>query len=77
MNSQTQALQALVEKIRALPAERIAEVADFVDFLRSKAPVRQPSPTAPGLLDFPVDHVGQWPADLGLSRQDLYSDDGR
>ncbi len=77
MNSQTQTLQALVEMIRTLPAERIAEVADFVDFFRWKASARQPSPTAPGLLDFPVDHVGQWPVDLGLSRQDLYSDDGR
>jgi hypothetical protein len=26
--------QALVDKIRALPAERIAEVEDFVDFIR-------------------------------------------
>jgi hypothetical protein len=26
--------QALIEKIRALPAERIAEIEDFVDFLR-------------------------------------------
>jgi hypothetical protein len=28
--------QALFEKIRALPAEKIAEVEDFVDFLRHK-----------------------------------------
>jgi hypothetical protein len=26
--------QALIEKIQALPAERIAEVEDFVDFIR-------------------------------------------
>jgi len=26
--------QALIEKIRKLPAERIAEVEDFVDFIR-------------------------------------------
>ena len=26
--------QALIEKIRALPVERIAEVEDFVDFIR-------------------------------------------
>jgi hypothetical protein len=26
--------QALIEKIEALPAERIAEVEDFVDFIR-------------------------------------------
>lgn len=29
--------QALIEKIRALPQERIAEVEDFVDFLAGKA----------------------------------------
>ena len=28
--------QALIEKIATLPIERIAEVEDFVDFLRSK-----------------------------------------
>ena len=26
--------QALIEKIQALPAERIAEIEDFVDFIR-------------------------------------------
>ncbi len=29
--------QALIEKIQALPAERIAEVEDFVDFIATKA----------------------------------------
>ncbi len=28
--------QALIEKIRALPEERVAEVEDFVDFLAGK-----------------------------------------
>jgi len=28
--------QALMEKIQALPAERIAEVEDFVDFIRQR-----------------------------------------
>jgi hypothetical protein len=28
--------KALVEKIAALPAERIAEIEDFVDFIRSR-----------------------------------------
>jgi hypothetical protein len=27
-------MRTLIEKIRALPAERIAEIEDFVDFLR-------------------------------------------
>ena len=33
MNTQDQLEQALVEKIRSLPAEKVAEVEDFVDFL--------------------------------------------
>ena len=27
--------------------------------------------------DFPVIHVGAWPADLSLRREDMYDDDGR
>ena len=27
--------------------------------------------------DFPVIHVGAWPADLFLRREDMYGDDGR
>lgn len=34
MNSQTMQEHTLIEKIRALPPERVAEVEDFVDFLR-------------------------------------------
>jgi hypothetical protein len=36
MNGQTSHDKALIEKIRALPPERIAEVEDFVDFLRQR-----------------------------------------
>ncbi len=36
MNGQTLHEQALIEKIRTLPPERIAEVEDFVDFLRQR-----------------------------------------
>jgi hypothetical protein len=28
-------------------------------------------------FDFPVDHVGQWPARLSLRREDMYGDHGR
>lgn len=28
-------------------------------------------------LDFPVIHVGSWPANLSLRREDMYDDDGR
>jgi erythromycin esterase-like protein len=34
MNDQHE--QALVEKLKGLPPERVAEVEDFVDFLRSR-----------------------------------------
>ncbi|HUS17092.1 MAG TPA: hypothetical protein VM536_19000 [Chloroflexia bacterium] len=44
------------------------------------APTTASPPQSPGphlLLDFPVDDVGPWPADLSLRREDLYDDDGR
>lgn len=75
MSIQTQPIQNLVEKIRSLPAERIAEVEDFVDFLKQRTQTRQPGPRKP--LDFPVISVGQWPEDLSLRREDMYGDDGR
>jgi hypothetical protein len=28
-------------------------------------------------LDLPVIHVGKWPEDLSLRREDMYGDDGR
>ncbi len=33
-NSHARRYKALIEKIEALPAERIAEIEDFVDFIR-------------------------------------------
>lgn len=36
MNMQTMQEQTLIEKIRTLPPERVAEVEDFVDFLRQR-----------------------------------------
>ena len=32
--------RAIIEKLRALPPERVAEVEDFVDFLRSRSEER-------------------------------------
>lgn len=75
MSIQTQPMQNLVEKIQSLPAERIAEVEDFVDFLKQRTQVTQPAPCKP--LDFPVISVGKWPEDLSLRREDMYGDDGR
>ncbi|MCP4286794.1 MAG: DUF2281 domain-containing protein [Gammaproteobacteria bacterium] len=75
MSIQPQPMQNLLEKIQSLPAERIAEVEDFVDFLKQRTQTRQASPRKP--LDFPVISVGKWPEDLSLRREDMYGDDGR
>ena len=75
MSIQTQPMEHLVEKIQSLPAERIAEVEDFVDFLKQRAQTKQPTRRKP--LDFPVISVGKWPEDLSLRREDIYGDDGR
>ena len=34
-------------------------------------------PEARPTHDFPVIHVGAWPVDLSLRREDMYGDDGR
>jgi hypothetical protein len=66
--------QSLLEKIQSLPSDRIEEVEDFVEFLRTRSQART---TRLGVLDFPVDDLGPWPKDLSLHREDLYGDDGR
>ncbi len=71
----TQTMQTLVQKIQSLPAERIAEVEDFVDFLKQRVQPERPAQRKP--LDFPVISVGKWPEDLSLRREDMYGDDGR
>lgn len=52
MNARTE--HALIEKLKSLPPERIAEVEDFVDFLRSRegerALVRSAGAAAQGAL---------------------------
>ena len=66
--------QTLLEKIQALPAERIAEVEDFVDFLKQRASKKSAQHE---LLNFPTMSVGKWPEDLSLRREDMYGDNGR
>ena len=75
MSIQTESMQDLLEKIRSLPAERIAQVEDFVDFLKQKTRAEQHAKRKP--LEFPVISVGKWPEDLSLRREDMYGDDGR
>ena len=67
--------QILLEKIQSLPTDRIAEVEDFVDFLRERVTARKTTGKEP--LDFPVDDLGPWPEGLSLRREDMYGDDGR
>lgn len=43
--------QVIVEKLRALPPERVAEVEDFVDFLRSRSEARALSHAAAKLAE--------------------------
>ena len=66
--------QTLIQRIQALPAERIAEVEDFVDFLKQRASKKS---TEDEPLDFPTDDLGPWPEDLSLRREDMYGDNGR
>jgi hypothetical protein len=49
--SQPDPIRALAEKIRALPPERIVEVADFVDFLCSRHDERELRSGATGLAE--------------------------
>lgn len=70
-------LQGLVDKIRALPAERVAEIIDFVDFLHLRATSQSSTMLQTSVLDMPVISVKRWRGDLNLSREAMYSDDGR
>ena len=64
-----QSTQILIEKIQSLPMDRIAEVEDFVEFLKQRTISQQ---TVKSLsLDFPVDNLGTWPNELSLSREDM------
>ena len=67
--------QALIEKIQSLPADRVAQVEDFVDFLKQRVPAKKSGKHAP--LNFPTISVGKWPDNLSLRREDMYGDEGR
>jgi hypothetical protein len=71
MTIPAQSAQALLEKIQSLPTERIAEVEDFVDFLRERSAGRKAIPGKEP-LNFPVDDLGPWPEGLSLRREDMY-----
>ena len=69
--------QTLLEKIQSLPEERIAQVEDFVDFLRERTAREERVVDKQEPLDFPVDDPGPWPEKLSLRRENMYGDDGR
>ena len=77
MTTPTHSALALIEKIQSLPTDRIAEVEDFVDFLKQRTRLRKATTTGKESLDFPVDDLGSWPNGLSLHREDMYGDDGR
>ena len=72
MGKSVQSVDKLIEKIRHLPAARLAEVENFVDFLQARAASRKQNS-----LEFPVISVGCWPQNLSLRREDMYGNDGR
>ena len=65
MSVPAQNAQTLMEKIQSLPADRIAQVEDFVDFLKERATRRKETATDRESLDFPVISVEKWPEDFG------------
>lgn len=69
--------QSLVAKLQELPPERVAEVEDFIDFLRQRCRAGNLAAPEPKLLGFPVDHISRWPDGLSLRREDMYGEDGR
>jgi len=77
MTIPSQSAQALMKKIQSLPTDRIAEVEDFVDFLRERATLRKTAAPGKEPLDFPVDDLGPWSEGVSLRREDMYDDDGR
>jgi hypothetical protein len=75
MSTPAQTPRALLEKIQSLPAERIADVEDLVDFLKDRAANNRPALRKP--LDFPLRSMGKWPEDLSLRRANEYGDEAR
>lgn len=67
-------IQPLLDKLKTLPPERVAEVEDFIDFLRSRALTKGSVYQQNAQPNFPVISVGQWPNNISLNREDMYDD---
>jgi|GEM_PF-789614 len=76
VDTQTQ-ITHVIQKLQQLLPDQINEVEDFVDFLKQKKIRKITSKPETKSFEFPTDHVGSWPDNLSLSRQDIYDDDGR
>lgn len=68
MSNQVLQEQALIEKIRALPPERIAEVEDFVDFLSRRDSERRLVKAAAKLSENAFQKVWDNPEDADYDR---------
>ena len=60
--------EALLAKIRALPPERVAEVEDFVDFLRARDEEQRLTATATKLSEAAFAKVWDHPDDADYDR---------
>jgi hypothetical protein len=68
MNKSHDSAQALIEKIRTLPPDRLSEVEDFVDFLRLREQDRQLTEAATRLSEDSFARVWDNPDDAEYDR---------
>lgn len=68
MSNQVLQEQALIEKIRSLPPERVAEVEDFVDFLSRRDSERRLVKAAAKLSEHAFQKVWDNPEDADYDR---------
>jgi hypothetical protein len=68
MRDQNAQDQGLIEKIRSLPPEKIAEVEDFIDFLRHRGENRALSMAAAKLSEYSFQKVWSNPEDDDYDR---------
>ena len=60
--------QVIIEKLRALPPNRLAEVEDFVDFLHSRSEAHVLTSTAAKLAESSFSHVWDNESDADYDR---------
>lgn len=75
MGLTTRAMDTLVQKIKSLPVDRVTEVEDFVDFLKTKTTTDKEK--KPDSSPFPVISIKKWPSNMQLNRDSMYGEDGR